>query len=567
MPANPLLPSRAVLSLIALAVIVLWFANLGSRSLFHPDEGRYGEIAREMAQTGDWVTPRLDGLKYFEKPPLQYWVTAAAFRVFGVHEWTTRLWPALAGLLAVAAIGIAGHALGGAALGAFAALVLAGTLYPTAVAQIVTLDAGLGFFLALALTGVVVSQQPEASPSQRRAWMWTTWAAMALAVLSKGLIGIALPAGALVVYTLATRDLSLWRRLHVASGLAVFLAIAAPWFVLVSRANPEFARFFFIHEHFERFLTQEHQRVGAWYYFIPLALIGILPWLAPLAIGLSRAWRDGTANRLGFSWRRFALVYAGFVFVFFSISGSKLPTYILPIFAPLSLVLGALLLELPAKHLARSAALGAIIAIAFAVALLASYDGWVAARGGSAEADQPTAVLHAFGPWIKAALVVAAAGQVVAWTQFRRMTASSEARFLGVAALALSTLCAVALGVAGYEAFSATRSTSAMLRAARNAEPFVPEAPFYQVEMYDQTAPFYLGRTTTLVAIRDELGLGIDAEPDRQIPTTEAWVAQWRSLDQGYAMMPPATFERLAAAGVPMRVLARDSRRVTVSRR
>ncbi len=567
MPENPILPSRLVLWLIALAVAAMWFANLGSHRLFHPDEGRYGEIAREMAQGGDWVTPRLNGLKYFEKPPLQYWATAVAFRAFGVHEWTARLWPALAGLLAVAVIGIAGNALGGAALGAFAALVLAGTLYHAAIAQIVTLDSGLGCFLALAFAGIVIAQRPETTRGERRAWMWTTWAAMALAVLSKGLIGVVLPAGALVAYTAITRDVALWRRLHIVSGLAIFLAITAPWFVLVSRANPEFARFFFIHEHFERFLTHEHLRVGAWYYFIPLALVGILPWLAPLALGLPGAWRAGTPNALGFSWQRLALVYAGFVFVFFSASGSKLPTYILPIFAPLALVLGALLLELPARHLVRSAAVGAVGAGVLAIALFTGYDSWVAARGGGAEADQPAAILQAYGPWIKAAVAVAAAGQIMGWTQFRRIAVSPGARFLGVAALALSMLAAVSLGVAGYEAFSATRSTSAMLRAARSVAPIAPDAPFYQVEMYDQTAPFYLGRTTTLVAIRDELGPGIDAEPDRQIPTTESWIAQWDALGQGYAMMPPATFERLAANGVPMRVLARDGRRVTVSRR
>ncbi len=177
----------------------MWFANLGSHRLFHPDEGRYAEIAREMAQRGDWVTPRLNGLKYFEKPPLQYWITAAAYRAFGVHEWTARLWPALAGLLAVVAIGIAGNALGGAALGTFAALALAGTLWHAAMAQIVSLDSGLAFFLTLAFAGTRDRAAPGDGARQRRRGC-DAWAAMAGATLSKGLIGIVLPAGALVVY-------------------------------------------------------------------------------------------------------------------------------------------------------------------------------------------------------------------------------------------------------------------------------------------------------------------------------------------------------------------------------
>jgi 4-amino-4-deoxy-L-arabinose transferase-like glycosyltransferase len=154
------------------AIAVLWFANLGTRDLLHPDEGRYAEIAREMAATGDWVTPRLNGLKYFEKPPLQYWLTAGAYRTFGVHEWTARLWPATAGLLAVLAIGIAGHALGGIALGAFAALALAGTLWHAGMAQILSLDSGLAFFLTLAFAGLVIAQRPGTGADTRRRWMW-----------------------------------------------------------------------------------------------------------------------------------------------------------------------------------------------------------------------------------------------------------------------------------------------------------------------------------------------------------------------------------------------------------
>ena len=126
---------------------------------------------------------------------------------------------------------------------------------------------------------VVVAQRAEISSSDRRAWMWVVWAAMAGATLSKGLIGIVLPGGALVVYTAITRDFALWRRLSLGSGLALLLALTAPWFVAVASRNTEFLQFFFIHEHLQRFLTTEHNRTGPWYYFIPGFLVGILPWL------------------------------------------------------------------------------------------------------------------------------------------------------------------------------------------------------------------------------------------------------------------------------------------------
>jgi 4-amino-4-deoxy-L-arabinose transferase-like glycosyltransferase len=545
------------------AIVALSLANLGSRDLLHPDEGRYAEIAREMAATGDFVTPRLNGLKYFEKPPLQYWVTAAAYRAFGVHEWTARLWPALAGLLAVAAVGAAGCALGGAALGAFAAVALAGTVYHAGMAQVLSLDSGLAFFLALAHAALAIAQQPARDAGARRAWMWVAWAALAGATLSKGPVGVVLPAGAVVLYSAITRDYAIWRRLHVASGAAIYLALTAPWFVAVARANPEFLSFFFVHEHLERFLTEEHQRAGPWHYFVPLALAGSLPWLAVLAYGARRAWRDDDTPAGAFSWRRLALAWTAFVFMFFSASGSKLPSYILPMFAPLALVAGDLLLTLPARTLYRLAWPGAVIVTVAAAVLLAGYGRLIERFEGG---PQPLAILAAYGPWVKAAIVVAAAGAIAAAVAFRLAERRPAARFAGTAALSLATLAAVAVAVAGFQVFSPTRSTSAILRAAQSAAPIPPGAPFFQIAMYDQTVPFYLGRTTTLVAFRDELALGIDAEPDRQVPTVAAWIPIWRALDAGYAMLPPARYEELAAAGLPMRVLARDARRVLVSR-
>ncbi len=557
-PASTLPPTPVLWAIFAV-IAVLWFVNLDTRRLVHPDEGRYAEIAREMAESGDWVTPRISGVKYFEKPPLQYWVTAAAYRTFGVSEWTARLWPALAGFLAVLAIARTGYALGGATLGAFAGLALAGTLWHAGLAQIVTLDSGLSFWLATAFGAFLIAQRSETNDRSRRAWMWLAWAALAGASLSKGPVGLVLAGGSLVGYTAITRDYAVWRRLHPVSGIALYLALTAPWLVAVSAANDEFLHFFFVHEHLQRFLTTEHRRTGEWYYFVPLVLAGSLPWLPVLAYGVRRAWREGLPNALGFSWQRFALVWAAFVFLFFSASGSKLPSYILPMFAPLALVTGVLLLALDDRTLFRLTLPGAVLVVALALALLLGYE-QVVARLGSER--QPVGTLVAFGPWLKAAVAVVAGGSVVAAFAFHRAL-----RFWGVAALALSMLGGLQVAVAGFDAFSATRSTSAILGSARASAPLAADAPFYQVQMYDQTAPFYLGRTTTPVAFRDELGPGIDAEPGRQIPTLAVWIATWQGLAEGYALLPPELHTRLAADGVPMRVLARDTRRVVVSRR
>jgi len=551
-----------VLWALVAAVALLWFVTLDARLLTHPDEGRYAEIAREMAATGDWVTPRLNDLKYFEKPPIQYWLTAAAFRTFGVHEWAARLWPALAGFLAVLAIAGAGYALGGIALGACAGLVLAATFWQVAIAQIVTLDSGLSFFLALGFSAAVIAQREATSESQRRLWMWLASAALAGATLSKGLIGIVLPGGALVVYTALTRDFAVWRRLHLISCLALYLALTAPWFVAVSRKNDEFFQFFFVHEHFRRFLHGGDERPGPWYYFVPYFLVGVLPWLSIVVFGARRAWRDGAPNALGFSWQRFALSWAMFVFVFFSASGSKLPSYILPMFPPLALVIAWLLLRIETRTLVRLSWPVLAAGIVLALTVFAAWNHFV-----TQFADDRVPVLLAFGPWVKAAIAVGVAGGIGLLVALRIAPSSPKARFAGIAVQSLAALAALQIAVAGFDTLSPIRSGYGILRAAQQAEAFAIDAPFYQIGMYDQTVPFYLGRATRLVDYRNELGLGIDAEPQKQVPTLEAWFPEWQSLARGYALMSPEVHALLAGHGVPLRVLARDDRRVLVSRR
>ena len=514
-----------------------------------------------MALTGDWVTPRLNDLKYFEKPPFQYWVTAVAFRAFGVHEWTARLWPAIAGLIAIGAIALAGRALGGITLGAYAALALAATVWHVVISQILTLDSGLSSFLTVAFSAFLIAQQ-EAADNARRRWMWLVAAALAGATLSKGLIALVIPGGALVVYTALTRDFAVWRRLHLASGFVLYLALTAPWFVAVSRANGEFFRFFFIHEHFERFLHGGNERPGPWYYFVPWFVIGMMPWLSIVLFGARRAWQEGVPNALGFSWQRFALCWAAFVFLFFSASGSKLPSYILPLFPPLALVVGWLLVRFDTRTLMRFFVPLVVSGTALALVLFVAYDRAVPLFAG---ARVPVELLISFGQWLKAAAVVAAVGGIVVLVALRK--GSVQARFAGFAVQSLTIVAGLQLAIAGFEALSPIRSSSDILRAAFQSEISASDAPFYQVGMYDQTVPFYLQRPTRLVEYRQELSLGIDAEPQKQVPTLEAWIPEWQALSKGYALLDRELESSLVAHQVPMRVLARDARRVVVSRR
>lgn len=581
MPAT--LP-RAVVAALAVAIALVWFANLGGRRLQHPDEGRYAEIAREMTVSGDWITPRLNGIKYFEKPPLQYWLTAASFDVFGIGEATARLPTALAGFLTVLVVGATGAVIASPPVGWFAAAVLASSVWHFGIAHILTLDALLSFWLAAALCAFLLAQRDGASFRARMGWMLAAWAATALGVLTKGVVALAVPACSLVVYSLATRDFTPWKRLHLGKGLVLLALIAAPWFVLVSLRNPEFPRFFFVHEHLQRFLTDEARRPGPWWYFLPMLAAGLLPWTGVLLLRGAAIWRDADDPRGGLAWPRFCLAWSAFILVFFSFSGSKLPSYILPMFPALALVLGLALLRISGRALAW---LGALLAASTLALWVAAYLGYPSLSLRLADPKTPLALYVSLGPWVELGLGVATAGYVLGafllWqdrgagrglgaalhSEPGLLPVASARRTLAVATIAISTMLAMQVFFQGSDVFRATRSAADLVTALeKHADPpYDRSAPFFQVRMYDQTLPFYLRRTTTIVAWRDELGPGIDLEPSLAIASVPEFVSRWRGLSQGYAMMSPGTFTTLSAQGVPMAVIARDARRVLVERR
>jgi 4-amino-4-deoxy-L-arabinose transferase-like glycosyltransferase len=560
-PDRPVAPlTRRGAWLLLCAFTVLWFANLDYRQLVHPDEGRYAEIPREMLVSGDWVTPRLDGIKYFEKPALQYWLTAAGYEAFGVHHWTARLWPALSGYLGVLFIGYVGLRLGGSLLGLYSAAALAGCLWYALMAHILTLDAGLTLWMSVGLGSLFIAQCATVAPREQRAWMWVAWAALALATLSKGLIGIVLPGGALIVYSLLQRDWALWRRLYLLSGALVFAMLAVPWFAVVSARNPEFFDFFFIHEHFTRFLTTEHRRTGAWWYFVPVFVGGFLPWLCIFAWAAPRAWRAAPDTANHFHWRRFALVWAAVIFLFFSASGSKLPSYILPIFPALALVVGWQLLALPGATLARLTLALVVAGGLLELFVLLAYAPIVA---HFANAQQPLEPLLAYGPWVKVGGAVPVLGGALAWWWLRR-----GRRTAAVLAVALSSLLGWQLMLTGFDTLSESRSSALILaRVVAGHGPLRGDVPFYSIRTYDQTLPYYLGRTVVLVDYTDELAMGIGSEPQKAIDTVDEWRRRWEAADEAYAIMQPEEFDELKRDGVPMVELGRDPRRVIVARR
>jgi 4-amino-4-deoxy-L-arabinose transferase-like glycosyltransferase len=505
-----------------------------------------------MLDSGDWVTPRLNGLKYFEKPPLQYWVTAAAFSVFGADEWTARLWPAVTGLLCIAFTALAARRLAPDSSPGVAALMLAGSWGFFLGGQFLTLDMGITFFLTVAVLSYALSRRTDIPPWAQRNWMLLAWAAAAFAVLSKGLIGVVIPGLAVAVYVAVQRDLSALRRLHWIAGLALFSAITVPWFVLVQQRNPEFFRFFFVYEHFERYLLPDHHRPGPWWYFAPVVLVGLLPWTPAVPAAIARAWK---APAEGFRVDRFLVIWAAVVIVFFSASHSKLPGYILPA-VPAILLLVARHYPAMSDRLRRWPAL-ACVAGGPVVALLAAglLISWEHLPWKAAEAD--------YSIWLLlAAFALSIAGFAALEMHRRGLTERS------LVAASLGSLVAIQLALSGMHAVDEHYSSERLIeQITGDTLRFPRDPPFYSVGSYDQSVPFYLGRPVTLVAYKDELAPGIAAEPHKYVDTVDEFVRLWYLDRDAYAIMKPPLYEKLSREGLPGRILVRDARWIIVARR
>src|SRR5882762_4473897 len=530
-----------------------WFAGLEYRGLFTPDEGRYADIAREMLDSNDWVTPRLNGIKYLEKPPLQYWATAGAFAVLGVDEWTARLWPAYTGFLGIALLAFAGFRLAPRSPWLPTALMAAGCWGYFLGGQFLTLDMGLTFFLSVAMLGFLLSRRAGIALSAERGWMILAWSGMACAVLSKGIVGIVIPALALLVYVALERDLSPLKRLHWAPGLAAFAAIALPWFVLAQQRNPEFFHFFFIREHFERYLLPDHHRSGPWWYFVPVLLVGLLPWTPSIPAAFARGWKASAPP--GFNIDRLLVIWAGVVVVFFSASHSKLPGYVLPAVPAILLLLAR---HYPAlSEPLRRAPAYACVASGLVLALLAAALPLLSARLAWTGFDPEYSI------WILAAGLALSAAGVAALVLLRRSLHEASLAVLG-----LGSLLAVQIALSGTHVLDEHYSSERLMEGVvGQTKRFPREPPFYSVASFDQSVPFYLGRPVTLVGYKDELAPGIAAEPGKYVASVEEFLGRWQEHPEAFAIMTPLLYDRLRREGLPGRIVARDARRIIIARR
>lgn len=483
---------RLAAPLILFFVCAAYLVGLSSYSLLERDEGRYAEVAREMLATGDWVTPRLNGAAFLDKPPLTYWLTAGSYALFGVGEFAARIVPGLLGIAGIALTWWLGRRLLGPAAGALSAVILASSPHYLFLSRTASLDLPFAVCVTAALTfaGIALERGPRA----RAAWLAAS-AAAGLATLAKGPAGAVLPALAVVLY-LAVR----WRpdevkRIPWIAGLAVFLAIVLPWFAAVSLRNPGFLSYFLLNENVRRFATDVHHREGSVFYYLPVLLLGFFPWSLLLATGA--AWRlrkpwtilerlRGSELLLPFCW---SVAVIGF----FSLSRGKLATYVLPAYPALALLTaGVVAAAEEAPNAARRRR--PLLWMGGLVVLLAAAPGLLALGAG-----RWPGIGRYLDPWLVTASLPVAAGCAALLLAARRQRLASALAI--VAAILTAILTALPLFQVGFlESLSAGRFGRTLLEAER----LRPDEPVVGYHCFLRGLPFYLGRTVPQVGTVDD---------------------------------------------------------------
>lgn len=531
----------------------IWFcALLGMRPLSNPDEGRYTEIPREMAVTGDFVTPRLNGVKYFEKPPLVYWLSALTIREFGASEFTGRIWGGIFSVIGVLLTYATGRAIYGRSAGIWSAVILTTTLMYYILSQIILLDMAVAVTMSGCLFAFILAMR-EPRGKKRFGLFMAFYVFMALATLSKGLIGIALPGAVMFFWVLL---LNRWRALwpfYPICGTLLLLAIAAPWHVLAAKANHDFLYFYFVHEHWLRFTTTIHGRDEAWWFFIPIFIGGLFPWLFFSITAVRESLTGGWKARRENSEAWFFVIWTLFIILFFSKSHSKLVPYLLPVFPAVAVLIGRSVANAwngisgtsPRRGTWAFVITALILTIVFAVV--------------KAPKDQPeiAAYLPILRVTVGGSLLL---GAVLAYFGLRR-----DQPKLMLGAIAASTaffLLAAAFGGGSFDKAS-TKKFAMILKPILQTEDRV-----YSVGIYAQDLPVYLNRLVSVVDYDGELRFGIEAEPEmtsKRFLDRDKFAEEWAKPGTAYAVIRDSAYRKwFSDAKIPHKIMARNNRFVLV---
>jgi len=465
----------------ALAFLALT-RGIASVPLMDPDEGRNAEVAREMAERVDFVVPHLNGLPYLDKPVFFFASAALAVGALGATELAARLPSLLATCAAVALIVAFGWRLFGRRTAALAGLMLATSPLVLAFARIVIFDSMLMLWVSVSCVAFFFAWQRDG------AWWIAAWAAAGCAALTKGPVGLALPLLVNLTYAWICGERA--RRMFHPLGMLAFALVVAPWFFAVTARHPEFPHYAFVRETFERATTDRMQRTGPIYYFLVLLIGGGFPWLLVPLVGL---WRSSTpalasvGRRLAWVWRErrhearslvYLMLWIAVPLVLFSLSQSKRPGYILPVFPAVALLCARAFFAWPSAR--RGAAWIYLTSLIVVGIVVATGVGPLTAR-----IDVPAIAeaVRVASPAIGAALLLAALTTAVALRL--------DAPLALIAGFALLPTLAVLGGQPILDAMGAYRSGRTIAESVRAAN--LPDTRIIGVEVYPASLSFYLG--------------------------------------------------------------------------
>lgn len=510
---------KLIVLAIAALILMVYFVPLGWHGLLEPDEGRYAEIPREMIESGNFITPKLNYVKYFEKPVLLYWMNAASFMAFGENEFAARVAPALCALSGALVTALLGTLIFGIRAGILSGIITSLSLLYFAIGTINSTDMPLSFFLTLALASFYTG-----NIRNDRRWYLLFYAAMALGLLTKGLVAVVLPGGIIFWYVIFTRKWNLIIDVLYIPGIIIFSAISLPWFYLVCRDNPDFFYFFFVREHFLRYATKIADRYEPFWYFLPLIPAGLMPWTGFFFALLSKKSiiRTPSDDRSKDS-NIFLLTWFAVILIFFSISSSKLIPYIVPCIPPLAVLIGADIDRMVSRREWHGGAvfLSAGIALIFSAALVI-----YAFKGDKIPQSEslPMALKLSFG-------LLLGPLSAIWFSHKKRKSFNAATAMLSISAFIFTSgLCDI------YGIMDKTRSSRSISNVI-----IKEKLPDETIAVYGEVLhgiPFYTKQRVMLIDYRGEMEFGA-GKPEGKgwFPTSKEFLPQWKSKDRKFVLI------------------------------
>lgn len=362
-----------------IVVLIISFFRLGSLTLFDVDEAVFSEATREMVESGNWLTPTYNNVNRYDKPILFYWMMALSYKTFGINEWGARFPSASAGVLLCLCLYLFMRRQTDERHAVYAVLALVLSVYFVIYSHAAVTDMTLTLFITLSLLCFYRSVgQGQQNAQSRRVSLYGFYLFSALAFLTKGLIGIVFPFGIAGLYLLVTEGIRGTGKIFSPGGAVLFLLVAAPWYLAELSANGrEFIDQFFIKHHFKRYTDVISGHKGPWYYYVLTLLIGLMPWVTFLPAGAAGAWGRFRASRGNkgaadaHSPEFFALLWFSVIVVFFSLSTTKLPNYILPSIPAAAILIASGMVRQSEKEIRYTKLLMAVLSLLLGIGALA----------------------------------------------------------------------------------------------------------------------------------------------------------------------------------------------------